>query len=105
VTRQPAIHIGILLFVAFQTDSHAPVLERKAVYIFNLTVAFAAGNLFVDMPLVVEQYMFRYIINFNPGCRCLSVEIFMLFLDLRVFFDYIIVAVQAFFHRGDAGKI
>jgi len=105
VARQPAIDIGVFLVVAFQTHSHLPVFERQALQIFNLTVAFQAGDLFVYMALVVEQYMFCHIVYFHPGCRGLGVEIFVFFLDLGMFFNNIIMAVQALFHRRDARKI
>ncbi len=35
----------------------------------------------------------------------MRVEIFMFLLDLRVSFDDVIVAVQTFFHRGNAREI
>ena len=102
---QPAINIGIFLVVAFQAHSHLPVFGRQALDIFNLTVAFPAGDLVVNMPLVVEQNVFRHVVYLHPGCRRLRVEIFMLLPDLRVIFDNIIVAVQTLFHWRDARKI
>ena len=105
MARQPAIDIGIFLVVAFQTHSHAPVLERQALRIFNLTVAFQAGDLFVYMALVVEQNVFRHIVYLHPGRGCSGVEIFVLFLDLRVLFNDVIMAVQALFHGRDARKV
>jgi hypothetical protein len=105
VARQPAIDVDILLIMTFQAHPHPPIFVRQPLQVLNLPVAFPAGYLVVDMPLVVEQYMFRYIVNFDPGCRCLSVEIFMLFLDLRVFFDDIVMAVQTLFHRRNAREI
>ena len=105
MARQPAIDIGVFLVVAFQTHSHPPILERQALQIFNLTVAFQAGDLFVYMALVVEQYVFCHIVYLDPGSRSLGIEIFVLFLDLRVFFNNIIVAVQTLFNRRDAREI
>ena len=64
---QPAVDIGIFPVVAFQTHSHAPILERQSLGIFDLTVAFAAGDLFVDMALMVEQYVFGHVIDLHPG--------------------------------------
>jgi hypothetical protein len=34
--------------------------------VFNLSMAFPAGDFFVDMPLVVEQNVFGHIIDLNP---------------------------------------
>ena len=105
MARQPAIDIGVFPVVAFQTHSHAPVLERQALRVFDRTVAFPAGDFFVDMALVVEQHVFRYVIYLHPGRGGLRIEILMLLLNLRVIFNNIIVAVQTLFHRRDAREI
>ena len=105
MARQPAIDIGVFLIVAFQTHSHLPVFGRQAVHILNRTVAFPAGDFFVNMALMVEQDVFRHVVDLDPGRWCLGVEIFMFLLDLRVLFNNIIVAVQTLFHRRDARKI
>ena len=105
MTRQPAIDVGILFFVAFHTHSHPPVLGRQPLKVLYQSVAFPAGDFFVDMALVVEQDMFRYVVYLHPGSGGLGVEVFVLLLDLRVFFDNIIMAVQTLFHRRYARKI
>jgi hypothetical protein len=68
-------------------------------------VAFPAGDFVVDMTLVVEQNVFRYVVYLHPGRGGLRVEILVLLLDLRVFFNNIIVAVQTLFNRRDAREI
>ena len=105
VTRQPAINIDFFLVVAFQAHSHPPVLGRQPLKVFYQSVAFPAGYFFVDMTLVVEQNVFRHVIYFYPWRWCLSVEIFMFLLDLRVLVNNVIVAVQTLFHRRDAREI
>ena len=105
MTRQPAINIDFFLVVAFQAHPHPPILGRQPLQVFYQSVAFPAGYFFVDMTLVVEQNVFRHVIYLDPGRRCLSVEILMFLLDLRVFFDYVVVAVQTLFHRRNARKI
>ena len=104
MTCQPTADIGIFPFVTFQTHSHLPVLIRQSLQVLDLSVAFPASHFFVDMTLVVEQDMFRNIVNFDPGGWCLGVEVLVLLLDLRVSFNDIVVAVQTFFHRRNARK-
>ena len=64
---QPAINIGIFLVVAFQAHSHLPVFGRQAVHILNRTVAFPAGDFFVNMALMVEKDVFRHVVYLDPG--------------------------------------
>ena len=91
--------------MAFDTFPHSPVLIWQPLQVLDLSVAFPAGNAGVDMPLMVEQHVFGYIIHLDPGGRGLRVEVVVLLLDLRVFFNNIIVAVQTLFHRGNAREI
>ena len=62
-------------------------------------MALLAGNLAVDMALMVEEHMLGYVIDFYPRCRCLGVEITVFYLNPRVLGDDVVVTVQAFFHR------
>ena len=105
MTRQPTTDIGIFLFMAFDAHPHLPVLIRQPLQIFDLTVTFAAGNLAVDMSLMIEQYMFGHIVYFDPRGGGLRIEILVLFLNPGVSFYNIVMAVQALFHRGDAREI
>ena len=105
VTRQPAINVGILLIMTFQAHPHPPILGRQPLKVFYQSVAFPAVYFGVDVALMIEKHVFRYVVYLDPGCRGSSIEIFVLFLDLRVFFDYVIVTVQALFHRRYAREI
>jgi len=105
VTRQPAINVGILLFMTFQAHPHAPLLGRKPLKVFYRAVAFPAGNFAVDMPLMIEQHVFGHIIHFHPGSGGLGVEILVLYLDPGVFFNNIVVAMQTLFDRRNAREI
>ena len=105
MTGQPAVYICVLLFVAFDTYPHPPLFVGKPLNVLNLTVAFLAGNFAVDVPLVIEQDVLGHIIYFHPGGGGLGVKVFVLLLDLRVFFNNIIVAVQTLFHRRNAREI
>ena len=102
---QPAVHVGIAFIVAFQAHPHPPFLVRQALIVLNLSVAFLAGNLTVDVPLVIEQNMLGHIVDFFPGRGCFRVVIFMLLLNPGMLFNDIVVAVQALFHRRDARVI
>ena len=79
--------------------SHEPLLGGQALRIFHLPVTLPAGNLAVDMTLMIKQHMFCDIIYFDPGGRCLGVEVTMFHFNPRVICDDVIMAVQAFFHR------
>ena len=62
-------------------------------------MALLAGNLAVDMALMVEEHMLGYVIDFYPRCRCLGVEIAVFYLNPRVLGEDVVVTVQAFSHR------
>jgi hypothetical protein len=58
-------------------------------------------DLLLDVPLVVEKDMLRQIIDLDPRCRGLAVEVAVLFLDLRVISNNVLVTVQALLHGRD----
>ena len=105
MTRQPAIDIGIFFIVTFQAHPHAPIFVRQSLQVLNQSVAFPAGNFAVDVALMVEQHVFRYVVYLDPGRRGLGVEILVLLLNPGMFFDDIVMAVQTFSHRRNARKI
>ena len=105
MTGQPAINVGILLIMTFQAHPHAPIFVRQSLQVLNQSVAFPAGNFAVDVALMVEQHVFRYVVYLDPGRRGLGVEILVLLLDPGMFFDDVVVAVQTLFHRRNARKI
>ena len=67
--------------------------------VLYLSVTLLAGNLAVDMALMVEEHMLCYVIDLYPWCRCLGIEITVFYLNPRVLGDDVVVTVQAFFHR------
>ena len=73
--------------------------------VFNLPVAFPAGNFVVDVALMIEQHVFGHVVHLDPGRGGLGVEILVLLLDPGMFFDDIVMAVQTLFHRRDAREI
>ena len=91
--------------MALDTHPHPPILIRQSLQILNLPVTFPAGDLGVDMSLMIEQHMLGYIIYLDPGGGSLGVEVLVLLLDLRVSLNDVIVAVQTLFHRRDAREI
>ena len=102
MARQPTAQIGVFPSMALDAFPHAPVLMRQPMQVLDLSVAFPTGNLGVDMALMVEQYMLGYIVHLDPGGGGLRVEVIVLLLDLGVFFNDVIMAVQTLFHRRDA---
>ena len=105
MTRQPAINVGILLFMTFQAHPHLPFLGRKPLKVFYRAVAFPAGNFAVDMPLMIEQHVFGHIIDFYPGRWCIGVKVFVFLLDPGMVGNNIFMAVQAFSHGRYSGMI
>jgi hypothetical protein len=91
--------------MAIDALPHKPSLGGQALRIFHLTMTLPAGNLAVDMTLMIKQHMFRDIINFHPGGRCLGVEITMFHFNPRVIGNDVIVAVQAFLYRRDSWMV
>ena len=67
VTRQPTVYICLFLFVTFDTRSHAPLLGRQPMKVFNQAMAFLTGYFAIDMTLMIEQHMLGHVVNFNPG--------------------------------------
>ena len=105
MTRQPAINVDFLFIVTFHADSHFPILVGQPLQIFDLPVTFPAGDFVVDVTLVVEQNVFRYVVYLHPGRGGLGVEILVLLLDPGMFFDDIVMAVQTLSHRRNAREI
>ena len=105
MTRQPAINVGIFLFMTFQALPHPPIFVRQSLNVLNLTVAFPAGNFTVNMSLMIEQDMLGHIVDFHPGGGGFGVEILVLLLNPGMFFDDIVMAVQTLFHRRNTWKV
>ena len=105
MTCQPAVNIDFFLVVAFQAHSHPPGFAGQALQVLHLSMTLLAGNLAVDVTLMVEQDMFGHIIDFYPRRRRLGVEICVLFLNPGMLLNDIIMTVQALFHRRQSRKI
>jgi hypothetical protein len=71
----------------------------------NLAVALLAGNVFVNVPLMVEQDVLGHIVHFHPGGRGVRVEIFVFLLNPGMPFDDVVMALQTEFHRRQSRKI
>jgi hypothetical protein len=105
MTGQPAVPVGILLLMACDALTHAPDFGVEALNIAHLTVALLTGNATVDVALMVEKHMFRYVVDFDPRRWCPGIEVAMFLFDPGMIGNDVIVAVQAFFHRRHSGKI
>jgi len=102
VTCQPAVQIGLFKFVTFNAESHFKSFSRNSIQGFDLSMAFLTFDFLFNMPLMVEQNVFRNVEDFFPGCRRPGVKIFMFLLNPWVIGDDVLVTVQAFFNRGDS---
>jgi len=65
-------------------------------------MTFLTGDVFLNMPLVIEQYMFGQDIGLVPAYRCPGIEIRVFFLNPVVIADDMIMTMQAFFNRWQA---
>ncbi len=90
--------------MAIDTKLHLKIFPFEPVHCFYCTMALAAIDFLFDMPLVVEEDMFRDIVDFNPRCRGLRIKINVFFLNLRMRFNNMFMTVKAFFHRRYAGE-
>ena len=102
---QPAVEVGVFLAVTLDALTHAPDFLRQTLRFPHLTVTFLTGNFFVYMALVIKQHVFGHIIDFYPGCGRIGVKIFVFLFYPGMIGNYIVMAVQAFFHRRDSGMI
>jgi len=93
VTGQPAADIRIPAVMAFDTILHVPDLPRQALKIGNLSMTRLTSHFGVDVALVIEKNVFRHIIDFHPRCGLLFVKVMMLFEDLRMLCDDIVVTM------------
>ena len=103
MARKPAVEISLFFTMAFNAESHFKLLTFYAVHSFDGSVTLLACNFFTYMPLMVEQHVFGQIIRLDPWSRCIGIKIAVFFQNLRVFGNYVLVAIQAFFHRWNPG--
>jgi hypothetical protein len=90
--------------MARDAKPHLEFRVLEPVHGLHLAVTLFAKDFLFDVSFVVEKDMLRQIVHFDPGGRCLGVEIMVLFLDLRVIGNDVLVAVKTFFHSRDPGK-
>ena len=102
MTREPAADIGPLYLMAVDAKSHFEPFALYPIHGLNFPVALDARDVLFNVPLVVEQNVFRQIKGFFPRGRRFRVEILMFFQYLRMFRNNVIVAVKTFFHRGQS---
>lgn len=87
------------------TNTHPPDLARKPVHVLDLPMTRFTGNVAVDVPLMVKQYMLSYVVNFHPGSRSFGVKIHMFLFNPGMVGDDVFMAVQTFFHRRQSRMI
>jgi hypothetical protein len=98
VTSQPTAQVCLFLFVTLDAKFHFKTDSFEPVHSFHIPVAFIAGEFFLDMPLVVEKYVLRNVVDLDPWGRRLGIEIVVLLLNLGMFGDNVLMAVQTFLH-------
>ena len=99
VTRQPAVPVGLLFLMALHTKPHHEALAFDPVHCLHPTVAFLATDFLPDMSLMVEQDVFRQVVDLAPRGGRLGVEIVVFLFDLGMFGNNVLVTVKAFLHR------
>jgi len=103
VTCQPAVDLGILLFVAGDTKVHLEIHRLKAVKGGHGTVAFRAIQLSpVDVRFMAELDVIGYVKDAQPGDGYLLVVVLLFLHDLRMGRNDVLMAEEAFFHGRDA---
>jgi hypothetical protein len=91
--------------VTFNTFAHAPDLGRQALQVLDVTMAFLTSYFFINVALVVKQYMFSHVIDLDPWGRCSGVKVSMFFLDPGMIRNNVVVAMQTLLHRWKARKV
>jgi hypothetical protein len=104
MARQPASKLGLIFFVAIDTEPHLKFLCRNPVKGLDLSVAVLALNVPFDVPDVLEKNKFRYIDGFFPGRRRIGIKIMVFLLNRREFGNNVFVTVETFLNRGYSGK-
>jgi hypothetical protein len=102
VTRQPTIQVGALRLMTDDTKPHFKPFAFQAIHGFDRTMTFLTGDVLFNMALVVEKHVLRQIKYLLPGRGGFRIEIHVLFLNFRMIGDHILMAIQAFFDRGDS---
>lgn len=102
MTGQPAVQIGPFTFVTFNAESHFESFSSNSIHGFDLSMAFFTLDFFFNMPLMIEENVFRDIEDLFPGGRRPGVKIFMFLLNPGVIGNDVFVTVQAFFNRGNS---
>ena len=91
--------------MALDAEPHFELFSLDAVHGFHLVMTFGAREIPLDVALVVEQNVFGNKIGFDPWRGGIRIVVLVFFQDPGMLGDDVGVAVEAFLHRGQAGKI
>jgi hypothetical protein len=86
--------------VARNAKPHFELGVLEPIHGLYLPVTLFAHDLLLDVPLVVEKNVLREIVDLDPRCRRLGIEVPVLLFDLRVIGNNVLVTVKTFFHSG-----
>ena len=102
MARQPAVKLGIELFVALDAKTHLECNGVNAVHPADLAVAGTAINVPFKMGLMIEPAVIGNVHEPDPGNRGCSVKVMAQLHYLRMPGDDIAVAEKAFAERRNA---
>lgn len=85
--------------MTIDTKSHLEAMTLEPVHGLHCTVALMTSEVFSYVPLMIEQYVLRYVVHLLPRGGGLVVEIPVLLLDPGMFGNDVLVTVQTLFNR------
>lgn len=74
----------------------------QAVHCLHGSMALLTGDILSYVALVIEENVLGYIGDLLPGGRGSGVEVPVFFPYLRMFGNYVFVAIETFFHRRNS---
>ncbi|VTR69650.1 hypothetical protein DESC_770025 [Desulfosarcina cetonica] len=102
MTRQPASDIHAEIPMALDAKAHFEPRALQPIHAADVPVACFAGDVALDVALVIEDHVFGQGEDLDPRGGRIAVEIVVLLLDFRVIGDDVVVAEEALFHRRHA---
>ena len=87
------------------TNTHAPDLARKPVHVLDFAVTGFAGNVAVDVSLMVKKHMLGHVVDLQPGRGGLGVIVHVFLFNPGMVGDDVFMAVETFFHRRQSRMI
>jgi len=97
MASKPTVQLGLLLFVARDTELHLKIYGLQTVHALHIPVAYGAIQLSPKyVGLVVELDVIRHVIDPDPWNWSFCIEVLQFLNQLRVFGYDVLVAEEAF---------